>query len=261
VLRVLTVVVSLLVPSIAWAGQARMAWNDCAASGGTQLRAFACDVNTGSNKAVGTFVLDQPMSDFVGVEVVIDLKSAANAMPPWWQFFNPGSCRRISMNATFDFSFLASSECVDPFGQPGQGGLAGYCVPGSNCVDAPYEASRARIKMAGAIADPVALETGLEYYAFILTITNAKTVGADACAGCLEPVCLLLNSIKAAGLNGATELTTVGADPNPGLIGWQCGLATFYNPSAIGVCAGNHPDCESTPVRNPTWGQIKSLWR
>jgi hypothetical protein len=239
--------------SLAHAGEARLAWHDCRGDGGTVLKHFACDTNAGTQTLVGSFILDQPMGDYVGHEVIIDAQSGGTSLPAWWQFFNVGSCRRTALTVSFDFTPLANETCVDPFstGSAPVGGIAAYCVVGANCVDAPIDASRVRIKIAGAMADPGALDSGMEWHGFRLLIANANTTGAGACAGCSTPVCLVLNSIKAAGLGGASELCVGEGQQNAG---WQCGTSLAY-----GICDGS-ADC-ATPVRNPTWGQIKSLWR
>ncbi len=240
-----------LTASMALAGTVNFSWTQCIADGGLQNLNFACNSNSGNHVAIGTFTLNNTLSDFVGVEVVVDLQSAG-ALPAWWTFFNPPpsvNCRTSALSATFDFSVLAAG-CADPFGQPGQGGLAAYCIQGANCVDAPTTNNRARIKAAGAVADPVQIEAGIEYYGVRLAMLNTKTVGTGSCAGCTEPVCLVLNSIKAAGLSGGIEMNTdgelAGAD---NFITWQGG--------AIGGLG-----CPlATPAKNKTWGQVKSLYR
>ena len=240
-----------LTASMALAGSVNFAWTGCPADGGSSSRTFACNTNTGSHVAIGSFTVNNVLADFVGVEVVVDLQSTSGTLPAWWTFFNPppvANCRGSALAATFDFSVLAGG-CADPFGQPGQGGLAAYCVVGANCVDAPADANRARIKAAGAVADPVQINPGIEYYGVRLAITNAKTVGTGACAGCNEGVCLVLNSIKAAGLSGTVEMNTSDAPGSSSYITWQNGG------SIPGGCPGN------VPSKNQTWGQVKSLYR
>jgi hypothetical protein len=237
-----------LTASMALAGSVNFAWTGCPADGGSSSRTFACNTNTGNHVAVGSFTPSSSMGDFVGVEVVIDLQATSASLPAWWSFFNVGSCRGSAISATFDFSVLAGG-CADPFGSPGQGGLAAYCVTGANCVDAPEDLNRARIKAAGAVAEPVAIDGGIEYYGVRLAVTNAKTVGTGACAGCTDGVCLVLNSIKSAGLSGASELNTSDAPGSNAHITWQNGS------SIPGGCPG------SVPTQTKTWGQVKSLYR
>jgi hypothetical protein len=126
-------------------GGINFSWDDCWASGGVAAKNFACSVNTGSSVMIGSFApsVDQPL--FVGVEIVVDLQSDTAVLPDWWQFFNLGTCRATALSATFDFSVLPGA-CTDPFGQPGSGGLAGYCTVGANCVDARTDPAQSRIR-------------------------------------------------------------------------------------------------------------------
>ena len=101
------------------------------------------------------------------------------------------------------------------------------------------------------MAVPGTLDAGIEWHAYRMTIANTNTVGAGACAGCTTPVCLVQNSIKAASIGGASELCVAGTEANAG---WQCAM-TFTH-----ACLASSGNCV-TPTRNPTWGQIKSLWR
>ena len=75
---------------------------------------------------------------------------------------------------------------------------------------------------------------------------SLKTVGTDACGGCMVPVCLMLNLVRIAQPPG-----TPGGDievSNPlvsNYVTWQ-GASLF-------LCL--------TPTVNRTWGQVKSLYR
>ena len=86
------------------------------------------------------------------------------------------------------------------------------------------------------------LHLGTEYYAFRLTIDAQKTTGAGACGGCGVPATIVLNEIM---LDAFTvdRLTTPLANT---CLRWQA--------------AGVTP-CSATPVRNTTWGAIKSFYR
>jgi hypothetical protein len=220
------------------AGRTSLRWNGCPADDASDHRRFACDTDVGDHILVGSFTLDHPQEQFVGVEVVVDSRTNADAIPPWWQFFNAGSCRLTSLSAQFDFSVLPGG-CADPFGQPALGGLAAYCLQGGNCVDAYQTPTRARIKAAGAIAEPVALEAEVEYYAVRFRIDNAGTT--TACAGCATAMCFELHSVKAVQINGLVE------------------IAAAFDINAIATWQSAIPCYVSTIPT--TWGQIKSQYR
>lgn len=233
--------------SIALAGgSVNYSWTQCIVDGGVAGRVFACGSNSGTNVSIGTFTTDAQVPDFIGVEVVIDIQSNG-ALPEWWKFNQSGSCRQNSLAASFDWSVLAGG-CADAYaGALPQGGIAGYFYVGSplQSVDNPTDPSRARLKIGAAVADANIVDAGIEYYAFRLAMNNLKTVGTGSCPGCATDVCLVLNSVKAAGLSGPFELC-VSTDPasNPAIT-WQNG---------VGLCA-------ATPAQNRTWGQVKSLYR
>ena len=72
--------------------------------------------------------------------------------------------------------------------------------------------------------------------------------GVGSCAGCLRGACLVLNSVQLGRLPGASP-TLVTVVPTSG---GTPGIATWQN---------GHAECAAVPVRNRTWGAIKSLYR
>jgi hypothetical protein len=106
-------------------------------------------------------------------------------------------------------------------------------------------ASRAQIRIAAAVPSttPVQLTAGTEYYCFKLVITDAKTMGSGACAGCSTPVCIVLSKISAVQNNGTQEDLTDAITSN--IVSWQSGET---------CSGGNIP-------QNTIWGQIRSVLR
>ena len=216
-----------------------LAWSNCAGDGGTQNRAFACNVNTGNNVFIGSFVLDSPLDDVNGNELVVDLTSASALLPDWWKFLSPGSCRQISLSIAAEDGLL----CPDMFGGQASMNIAAYQLnlhgPNSGrilCVNAVQEAL---------VVDLLAAQ---EYAIARWTVTNTKTVGLGSCAGCATAVCVTFNSanITTMGNLNNTRLTTE-SSPGSNYITWQGGGGT------------NCP--AATPTRNSTWGGVKSLFR
>ena len=217
------------------------AWNECYGAGtGARNRDFACNLNTGTNNAVGSFVAPDGIAALSGNEVTLDLQSAGATLAAWWSFKNVGTCRTTSLSVNF-VANAGNAVCVDEFSGGGAGGIGAYFIGfGGN-------PARARIVMAIATAAPGPIDVGVEYFAFNLLINNAKTVGTGACAGCTVPVCLVLNSIKLTQPIGVGDfvLSQTGA-PASNYITWQTGY-----PGCLGA----------TPTRNTTWGSVKSLYR
>lgn len=100
--------------------------------------------------------------------------------------------------------------------------------------------AEARGDFGGAVS--ATLHPGTEYYAFRITIDAQKTTGAGACGGCSVPATIVLNEIVLDG-NAIDRLTTPLSNT---CLRWQA--------------AGTTP-CSATPIRNTTWGAIKSFYR
>ena len=237
-LSVGVVAAMLLVASSAFAAGVRLSWQTCGGDGLVQNRTFACTSNTGSNIVAASFIVDGTIAQVNGNELVVDLISqSAPALPDWWKFINPGSCRLTSIS----IAAQDGANCPDMFAGQASMNIAAYqldkVVTGS-----------ARILCVNAVAVDaiVTLDPGVEYGIAKWTITNTKTVGSPACAGCLTPVCIVFNSANITTEGGAAD-TKLGQAANPGenTITWQ------------GVGA----DCNAVPVRNATWGAVKSLYR
>src|SRR5262249_31747385 len=87
-------------------------WDQCLDDGGTANRFFACDTNAGGDILVGSFVLDAPQTGVNGLEIVVDLVSESAALPEWWAYHLPGSCRRTSLVVVLTKP-IGSVNCVD----------------------------------------------------------------------------------------------------------------------------------------------------
>ena len=234
--------------SIASAGPGvGLRWNACLSDGGAINKAFACNSNTGTNLIVGTFELGVDLASTSGNEVVIDLASASSPLPAWWQFKNVGTCRTTALNMSF--SNPTATNCVDWAAGQASGGIGAYNIGARGANTA---------RLVAAIAVPPALLADLvaatEYYSFSIAITNVKTVGTGACAGCLDPVCIVFNSIN---------LTTPVLANNIKLIGSSNGTDSNYCTwqGGAGVVTGGGSGCPAaTPTRSATWGQVKALY-
>jgi hypothetical protein len=214
-----------------------MRWTSCFGDGGVPNRNTACNSNVGSNRLVGSFVLDSDLPQVVALEFYIDVATASPTLPAWWQFKNTGSCRAasLSLNASADPSAL---NCVDWSSGQALGGLASYVVGFSG-----PNTARITGEFAVAGASAADLVAGQEYFAFNALINNQKTVGTGACAGCTTPACVALNTVKVY-QNGnplpVTQLTgpTNGFDSH--FVSWQGGggvggTCAFGTPGGVPV--------------------------
>jgi hypothetical protein len=235
-------------PALAARG-VNLSWSRCAGEGlGSQLKSFACDTNAGSEQLVVSFVLDAPIPQVSGNEIVIDLISQDDPMPAWWDMKDVGTCRQASlaMNTVEDPGDVVCADWAS--GQSG-GGIGSYNSTVEFTTFPPdIETRHRRLKMAlavplAAIAD---LAAGVEYFSCNVTIDHAKTAGAGACTGCAGQVCLVLNALKVTTALAQNDLTlSGGATAGSEMAHWQ----------------GSGADCRVVPVRNRSWSQVKALYR
>jgi hypothetical protein len=224
-------------------------WLNCLGDAGQANRVFACNVNTGSHLAVGSFEIGADLGQVSGNEIVIDLAAAGPALPAWWQFRNAGTCRQTSLGLNAIIS-ASAVNCFDWANGQAAGGIGAYNVGIAGPNTARIVAALA--VPAGALAD---LFSGQEYFSYNLTINNQKTVGTGACADCLTPVCLVFNSLKLT-TPVATNDRTISGPTN----GTDSNYATWQGGGNPGSARGT--GCPAaTPTKSSTWGSVKNLYR
>lgn len=238
----------LLVASSAFAVQGiNLSWNDCAGEGttGAQNKNFACGANTGTNILVTSWIMDADLPSVSGNELVLDVLTTSNPMPSWWIFRDVGSCRQNAMGTNTTIN-AADVVCLDWAEGQSAGGIGAYSQE-LGTIDGSLLNQHRRIKIAIAVPLPLKdLVMNQEYFSTNITINNTKTVGTGACAGCTEPVCIVFNSINITRPVGVGDLKIGNAaSAGSNICTWQ----------------GSGPNCLSVPVRNVTWGSVKSLYR
>ena len=223
-----------------------LTWNDCAASMAASPSAiFDCASNSGESDLFCAFTLSQPVDSVLALEIVVDLQSAAAALPDWWHS-EPGGCRESLLQADDDFS--GRGGCVD-FWQGGtSGGLQTY-MPGFP----RGQANQARLKIALAVpsAESRSLNATDMYYAARIVVGYGKTTGSSACVGCEAGACLVLNSIlikRPPRPEGAPSTNVFLTTPGTGGANWA-----LWQPGGA--------NCLAVPVRTSTWGALKALYR
>lgn len=215
-------------------GSIGLAWDDCVSGGGAVDQAFACTQNTGTAfSLIASVTPPAGLTEYVGSAAVIDFQSAASPMPLWWQY---GGCRlATSMTAA---PAAGITTCLDLTDNPQFGGIDyAYGFGGTN---------RARLRTAYAmdagLAHPV--QSVDEMTVLQISINRNRTTGTGSCSGCLQPVCIVFNSLLLDQVNPSLPKGYVTSGPQQ-FATWQGG----------GSCPG------STPTQSRTWGQVKSLYR
>jgi hypothetical protein len=244
-----SVVTTATPPLPALAGSARIAWDDCWADGGPTTKMFMCDRNDAPAQVlVGSFRLDQPMTGFYAMEAELQIQTPAAALPDWWQLWNAGACREQAIHADLEFSALPQTQCRNLWAGPTIGGT-GLNYIRTNVAD---------LTVLFALWDgvdyvPQNLAADTDYYAFRVTISNERTSGPDACAGCSEAACILISRIEVWGPNGPVPCwPDYDGEYSPSNAGWNCGDVVLDCVVARGC---------TVATRNQTWGSIKSLYR
>jgi len=228
-----------------------MSWSFCAGEGtGTNNRTFACTANTGSNVLVCSFELPSDLAQVSGNEIVIDVLTQQATLPAWWDFKNAGTCRTgsLAVNVGADANNVVCVDWAQGLSTAGIGAYDQSGIQPSGSVDPSLTNSHRRLKIALAVP-PASLQdlvAATEYFACNITINNLKTVGTGACAGCLEPMCIVFNSCNVTTPTLANNvLIGNGSSPGSNIVTWQ----------------GVGPACSAVPTKNVTWGQVKSLYR
>jgi hypothetical protein len=235
--KALTLAAALVALTAATASaQLNLNYTDCVAGGLVSNRAFACNTNTGSFNIIGSYIAPAGITNLAGTEGVVDFQSATASLPAWWQFGQAGSCRQTAASVQYN---TPGASCVDYYGSIPGGALGGFGIT--------WSGNRGRIKTVAAvdIGATAALVPGDEVYAVTLRITNALTTGTGECGGCLEPVCVVFNSLRLAQAEPLqSPLLFLPADAQ--FVTWQGGFPTCY---------------AATPTTKSSWGQVKSLYR
>ncbi|MBI5170950.1 MAG: hypothetical protein HZA61_15780 [Candidatus Eisenbacteria bacterium] len=235
-------VITFAAPSVHAAGVS-LSWEDCGAHG-FERKSFDCASNTipGGARMIGSFIPPAGSTAITGEEIVLEFVTwEKSSLPDWWQFKNAGTCRQTALSASADFT--AYSACTDYWNGLAAGGITGFFWP----LNQSSARARLLIVFAIALVNATPVDEFTEYYAFRLTMTGQKSVGAGACAGCLDPVSILLSEIKLTQPAGVGDFRL--QIPASNCIMWQ--------PSSP------HASCMYVwdPVRNSTWGAIKAQYR
>ncbi len=259
----------LVLAGTAHAAPLNLAWDQCLSEGGISHKYFACDTNARSEVLVASFVPQAAMADFTGLTAVIDGQTGGYAnLPDWWQLFNAGACRQNALTCSVDFLASPNTACTDLWQGSGVSGVGAYYTSLYPPPSAFMSAYALEIRVLAALPGAVPISAGTEYYGFRLTISNAKTKGTGACAGCVAGLCLSLNVMDLYRQSGSSvELL-----PDHGTVGnfyvgtsvatWECaeGQVSYSGHGPLDFTCNLVGNC-AVAARNRTWGSIKALYR
>jgi len=213
-----------------------LSWDECGSSG-IATKSWTCDSDDGQAfKLVASVVAPANVQEVTAIEYQVDVEAGVK-LPEWWKH-GLSVCRGDSaISLGFEFG-TGVTPCADFTGGLWSNGMA-LDSPSGNRV-------RMRLFTFAPQGTPANLVEGSEYYVFTLQIRPARTT---ACAGCAIDACIVLNSLQ--------FYQTPVLNHDPLLVGAGAGgrnHVTWQSEKVLGC-----PN--STPVRNATWGTVKSLYR
>jgi hypothetical protein len=236
--------------------QVNLAWNNCITQGNSAVdKAYACDgtSNGAPFKGVLSFISPANLNNFVGMQAVVDIRTATgNQLSDFWRL-GVGECR--DGNFSFPGSLTGvgtgtTGVCRNPWAGANTGGGFQWYTQTTDDYPTP---NGARIKMAFARDSEGALLQNQQYIAgaFMLDTFNDVDTGGGVCAGCSDAACIVVNQIELYQTVGSPggDIIVLSTPATRQHITWQGG--------AIG---GNGCPIE-TPTRRTTWGAVKSFYR
>jgi len=229
---VIMAVLALAVPERADAGL-RIAWDHCG-DAGASTKSFACSSNAGSDVLVISFLPSSPIPKLAHADVWVNVCFASNGLPAWWQVLGVSSCRLGSLTITG----TSPSDGCEQAWDPSSGSTQTILGVTSNVRNGFEFVVRVTAADTTKARDLIA---GQEVALFRVVLDHAGTVGAGACTGCT-----IAADVRA---DYVWLYNTDGGNVGTGSSSW----VTWQDPSMY---------CQSVvPVRNSTWGRVKSLYR
>ena len=232
-------------PTPARASGIDLGWGTCAMSSANRDVQFACDTNDrgGPFKLVIAFRSPVDVPTFVAEDIVLDIKGELGGLPDWWMIGN-GGCRIGSFVFPGPTTSLGGTCAQIPATWVG-GGFHPELIQGGG-------ENHLRLTLSRNLIDPVLITAGVRYVAGVALIDQAYSIddgsGAPVCAGCLDGVCLVLNSVILGALVPSQYVTLETAEFGQ-YVTWQGG------PHGWSSCPG------AVETRSRTWGAIKTLYR
>jgi len=235
---------SSLAPPAASATGMDLRWDECAADAGVSNKNFACDTDAGEDRLVVSIRLDQPLTDVIFFDAVLDFIVADNqVVPPWWEWFD---CRQGLLFGDANI-YAGATNCVSWHSGSGLAGVGDFNHEGT--IAPADTASHRRIVAFGAhllTLDYPDLIANQDYFLMNVLINRIGTTGPGGCAGCSVPVCIVLNSVHINPQSVNELLITTANSPGSNFATWQGGAGA---------------NCMSVPVKQATWGAVKALYR
>jgi len=255
-----TLLLLTVTTSFAQRGTLSLGWNNCRVNGGGVPNAtFACNTNDGDGPLlVGGFIpsASANLQSLNSAYLYVDIYQSDTSLNAWWQFTDPPvmGCRSLSV-WSLDAANGAGATCDRSYwlevGTPTS--LVRWLFP-------TYRPNHGTLQILVAVNGQVASQTpqigvGEESFIFGARLGNQGSMGPGACSGCANPSHLYFAEAEFFQSNFDNfTIDAVGPGNYPS-DGPKC--ATWQvTPPVVDACPN-----DGSPVRNSSWGSIKSLYR
>ena len=235
--RSLLLTAALLVFAGAGAANAqglRVAWDHCGDAGSAN-KTFPCSTSSGSDTVVISFFSPYNLPKFRQAGIFMHVCFAANVVPDWWQVvLGEGSCRLGALTAVAP----SLSDNCSSIWDPGSGPIQSVSLIGGTTLNG----FRFYVDVAAADTSRAPnLVAGQEFELARLVLDHTRSAGPGACVGCSIGASIGADFVWFSQTDGQAVGTSGGA-----YVTWQ---------DASLICRA------ITPVKNRTWGQLKSMYR
>jgi len=248
--------------SFAQRGTLTLGWNNCRVNGGgVQNSSFACNTNGGEGDLlVGGFIpsASANLNSLYLAYLFVDIYQPQFTLDPWWTFIDPPvpGCRKLSIWG-LDPGNASGAVCDRSYWSE-----VGSPWSASRWFNPTYRSNHGTFRVLVVVDSSVARTTpqigaGEESFIFGARLGREYSTGAGSCAGCLDPAHLYFAEADFFQTN-FDYFVVDGPGPfgtNLPVNGTKCATWQVQQPQVNGCPS------EVVPVRNHTWGALKSLYR
>jgi hypothetical protein len=182
-----------------------LTWNACGASGGDSTITFDCAQTDSVARLIGCFKLPQRLPRFFAMDIVVDVRTETNQLPPFWHFENVTGCNNGGVTVSDRMPSSGCAGVANPWGPGGRSADALITAYGAHHGD-DLNHGRFLFTIARAASDTIDLEANKSYFGFEIRFFNdgakesgGKCVGCDAKASILWSTARLYSASPFAG--------------------------------------------------------------
>jgi len=219
-------------PRVAAAESAALSWDACGAE--VLAKKFACDTNDGTARLVVSAFRDSVGFVTSAFTCSLDVVVAQHQASTWWQAAL-GQCRSGSITSSI-VPASQDNSCTDSWG--------GVLAMGMDLTYLPGQSTLSLSIVGADLTGTVRMQPLLETFVVSIDVDFGRSVGTSACEGCSSGACVVLRRVTFHD-EGGSVVVPMPLRQGQSMLVWQTTLSA----------------CQTTPIRNRTWGAIKALYR